>query len=323
MRDKFSSLEPVEEDRAAEKGDYVTIDFQGQVDGKELEDGRANDYVLEIGSKTLTPEFEDSIAGMKKGEEKKVTFTLPQQIERADLAGKEAEFTVKLKEIKKKVVPEVDKEFLKNAGDYESKDEFEKEIRKELARRKEEVRREEIVGKIVSQLIEKAGITVPQAMVGNRVNQLKKEFDNNLKAQNISRQNYLKAARITESGLDLQFRKRAEIEIQQYLLFKALEKAEKKNVEPKEEDIKKEAEKIVARYQKEEEKKKVEEYLNSPRGKENLASSIRRKNMIDLLIKNAKVVEEKEGIAKEDKKILTPENKTASSEKKLWTPNQK
>ncbi|MGM0366785.1 MAG: trigger factor [Actinomycetota bacterium] len=322
MREKFASLEPVEEDRPAEKGDYVTIDFEGRVDGKELEGGKADDFVLEIGSKTLTPQFEDSIAGMKKGDKKKVKFGLPQQIERSDLAGKEAEFTVKLKEIKKKIAPDLDEEFLKNAGDYESRQELEKEIRENLERRKEESRKEEIVGKIVSQLTEKAGIAVPQAMVKNRTNQLKEEFEKNLKAQNIAKQNYLRAAGVTESDLEEQLKKRAEIEIQQYLLFKALEKLEKKNIEPKEEDMKKEADQILERYQKDEEKKKVEEYLDTPQGKENLASSIRRRNMIDLLVKNAKVVDRKEE-EKQDKKIVTPQGEKAGSEKKLWTPNEK
>ncbi len=322
MREKFSSLEPVEEDREAKKGDYVTIDFKGTVDGKELEGGQADDFVLEIGSKTLTPQFEDSIQGMKKGDDKKIMFTLPQQIERADLAGKEAEFKVKLKEIKKKVVPDVDEEFLKDAGEYESKEEFEEEIRNDIARRKKESRKEEVAGKIIAQLIEKAGIAAPAAMVKNRTEQLKQEFEKNLKMQNIAKQSYLKAAGVTESSLDEQFKKRAEIEVQQYLLFKALEKAEKKKIEPKEEDIKKEAASIAQRYQKDEEKKKIEEYLGTPQGKENLISSLRRRNLIDLLIKNAKVVDKKEDEAK-DKKVVTPSGEKASTKKKLWTPNTK
>jgi len=321
MRERFSSLEPVEEDRSAQKGDYVTIDFQGRVDGKELEDSKADDFVLEIGSKTLTPQFEDSIAGMKKGEQKKVQFTLPQQIERADLAGKEAEFDVKLKEIKKKIVPEIDKEFLKNAGDYENKEEFVKEIRENIAQKKEESRKEEIVGKIIAKLIEKADISAPTAMVKNRARQLKEEFEKNLKAQNISKQNYLKAAQVNESVLDEQFNKRAEVEVKQYLLFKALEEKEKQKIEPKTDDLNKEAQQILERYQKEEEKKKVKEFLDSPHGKENLASSLRRKNMVDLLVKNAKVVEKEE--KPEGKKIITPEGKKADADKKLWTPNQK
>ncbi len=318
MRQKYSSLEPVEEDRAAQKGDHVTIDFQGMVEGKELEGGKADDFVLEIGSKTLTPQFEESLEGMKKGEGKKVKFTLPQQIERADLAGKEAEFDVTLKEIKKKVVPEIDKEFLKNAGDYESKEEFEKEIRESIAQKKEESRKEEIVGKIINQLIKKADISAPPAMVKNRTDQLKQEFEKNLKAQNISKQNYLKAAGIAEPALEEQFKKRAEIEVQQYLLFKALEEAEEDKIAPKEEEIKKEADKIIDRYQKEEEKKKVKEFLETDQGKQNLTSSIKRKNMIDILVDSAKVTDQKQ-----EKKIVTPQGQKAGSDKKLWTPNQK
>ncbi|MDZ7837401.1 MAG: trigger factor [Actinomycetota bacterium] len=320
VRDKYSSLEPVNEDKKAQEGDFVTIDFEGKVDGKVLEDGKSEDFVLEIGSKTLTPEFEKAIVGMKKGEEKTIDFTLPQNIKRDDLAGKKAEFKVKLKEIKKKVIPEIDKDFLKDVGDYESREEFEKEVKEDLSQQKEQGRREEILGKIIDQLIEKADIKAPAAMVQNRTEQMKKEFDNSLKTQNINKKNYLQATGMDESVLEQQFKQRAEIEIKQYLLFKALEKAEKDKIEPAEEDINKEAEQIISNYKKEEEKKKIESYLQTPEGKENLASSVRRKNLIDKLINSAKVVDREE---EPEKKVITPESQEGKQEKKLWTPNQK
>ncbi|MCG9478645.1 MAG: trigger factor [Actinomycetia bacterium] len=320
VRDKYSSLEPVDEDKEAQEGDFVTIDFEGKVDGKALEDGKSEDFVLEIGSKTLTPEFEKAIVGMKKGEEKTIDFTLPQNIKRDDLAGKKAEFKVKLKEIKKKIIPEIDKDFLKDVGDYESREEFEKDVKEDLSQQKEQGRREEILGKIIDQLIEKADIKAPAAMVQNRTEQMKKEFDNSLKTQNINKKNYLQATGMDESVLEQQFKQRAEIEIKQYLLFKALEKTEKDKIEPAEEDINKEAEQIISNYKKEEEKKKIENYLQTPEGKENLASSVRRKNLIDKLINSAKVVDQEEEPAK---KVITPESQEGKQEKKLWTPNQK
>ena len=124
--------------------------------------------------------------------------------------------------------------------------------------------------------------------------------------------------------LDEQFRQRAESEIQQYLLFKSLEKSEAKRIEPKQEEIEKETKELLGRYEKEEEKKKIEEYLKTSEGQENLASSLRRKNLIDLLIKNAKIVDQKEEAQKEpEKKIITPKQESKKEGKKLWTPNKK
>ncbi|MDD3776796.1 MAG: trigger factor [Actinomycetota bacterium] len=320
IREKYSSLEPVDGDDPAKDGDYVTIDFEGMVEGQELEDGKSEDFVLEIGSKTLTPEFEKSIIGMKKGEEKTVEFTLPDNIRRNDLAGKKAEFKVKLKEIKKKVVPEVDKEFLKEAGDYQDKKEFEQEIKKDLSQQKEQARKEEILGQVIEQLIERADIKAPAAMVRNRTEQMKSEFENTLKNQKINKKNYLQATGMDETVLEQQFAQRAEAEIKQYLLFKALEKAEKDKIEPKEEDVKKEADQIIANYSKEEEKKKIEDYLQTPEGKENLLSSIRRRNLMDKLIGSAKVVDKKKESPKKEKKT---EEKQGGQTKKLWTPGQK
>ncbi|MGM0367659.1 MAG: trigger factor [Actinomycetota bacterium] len=323
IRDKYSSLEPIEDEKkTADKGDYVTIDFTGTVDGKELEDGKAEDFVLEIGSKTLTPKFEEELIGMKKGEEKKAKFKLPPNIKRKDLSGKEAEFEVKLKEIKKKVVPEVDENFLKDVGDYEDEKEFREDIKEKLVEQKKQLRRNKIVEQIIDDLLEEANITAPRAMVDNRVKQLNDEFERNLNAQKVNKKSYLKALNISEEDLNKQLRERAEREVQEYLLLKSLEEKEKDNIEPKEEDIEKEKEELIKQYNKDEEKKKVQDFLNTPQGKENLTSSVRRRNLINLLVKNAKVVEEKKEGKKSGKELHVPEgSKTGKgSEKKLWTP---
>ncbi|MFO7928920.1 MAG: hypothetical protein R6U35_04575, partial [Candidatus Humimicrobiaceae bacterium] len=255
-------------------------------------------------------------------EEKKAKFKLPPNIKRKDLSGKEAEFEVKLKEIKKKVVPEVDENFLKDVGDYEDEKEFREDIKEKLVEQKKQLRRNKIVEQIIDDLLGEANITAPRAMVDNRVKQLNDEFERNLNAQKVNKKSYLKALNISEEDLNKQLRERAEREVQEYLLLKSLEEKEKDNIEPKEEDIEKEKEELIKQYNKDEEKKKVQDFLNTPQGKENLTSSVRRRNLINLLVKNAKVVEEKKEGKKSGKELHVPEgSKTGKgSEKKLWTP---
>jgi len=136
IRNKFATLESVEDDKPAVKGDYATIDFTGKIDGKEFGGGSAEDYVLEIGSNTLFKEFEDTLIGMKKGDKKSVTITLPDNIENRKLTGKQADFDISIKEIKRKVLPEVDEDFLKNMGDYKDIGEFKDYIEGKLIEQK-------------------------------------------------------------------------------------------------------------------------------------------------------------------------------------------
>jgi len=138
----------------------------------------------------------------------------------------------------------------------------------------------------------------------------------------------LKALNITEDKFNEEIEKRAVDEVREYLIIEALEKAEKNNIEPAEDEIKKEKEKLLSEYKKEEDKNKIKEFIESEDGKKNLTGSIRRRKIIDFLIKNAKIVEEEKSDAGKDKKkkLLLPGNNKPdanNSDKKLWTPSKK
>jgi len=328
IRNKFASLEPVEDDKLAVKGDYVTIDFTGKIDGKEFEGGSAEDYVLEIGSNTLFKEFEDTLVGMKKGDKKSITITLPDNIENRELTGKQADFDIAIKEIKRKVLPEVDEDFLKNMGDYKDIDEFKSYIEGKLSEQKKIARRNRIIEDVFKYLVENTKIDIPPAMIKNRLNIIRDGFEKRLNEQKVSKKNYLKALNITEDKFDEEIKKRAVDEIKEYIIIEALEKAEKNNIEPTEDEIKKEKENILSEYKKEEDKNKIKEFIESEDGKKNLIGSIRRRKIIDFLIKNAKIVEEEKNDTGEDKKkkLLLPGNNkpdVKNSDKKLWTPSKK
>jgi len=323
IRNNFASLEPVEDDKPISKGDYVTLDFDGEIEGKAFEGSSAEDYLLEVGSNTLFAEFEDSLIGMKKGVKKNVILTLPENIENKDLSGKQASFSIFIKEIKKKVLPEINDEFLKNLGDYKDADDFKDNIKKRLIEQKESVRRGKIIEEIFNHIIDNIKSNVPNGMVTDRIKQINEEIDEGLKKQKINRDNYLKAINITEDKLNEEIKERAVREVKEYLIFKALEKAEKKNIEPSEDEIKKEKDNIISRYKKEEDIKKIREFFENHEGDKTLTQTIKRRKIIDLLINSAQVIEEKNTGSRGKEDIWTPDKDKAGAEKKakrLWTP---
>jgi len=324
IRGSFASLEPAGDSKPIEKGDYVTLDYDGKVDGKSFSDSSEQDYLLEVGSGTLFADFENSLIGMKKGENKKVTLKLPEDSKDKDVAGREADYDISIKEVKTRKLPELDEGFLKSLGDYKDEGDFRNSLKQKLVEQKENSRKEKIVGEIIDYLVNNIKSVVPGAMVKRRIRQINEEIDRNLKNQNITREEYVKAVKITEDKLDNDIKERAEREIREYLIFKSLERAEKKNIEPSEEEITEEKNNILKIYGKGADNKKVEEFLESEDGKENLVQTLRRNKIIDLLASNAKVEEEKD--AGSSRSIWKPgKNQTGdeASNEKLWTPGSK
>ncbi len=326
IRNSFASLEPVEDNRPVIKGDYVTLDFNGKINGEAFEGGSAEDYLLEVGSNTLFADFENSLIGMKRGISKNVTITLPQDIRNKQLVGKEANFNIFIKEIKRKVLPELNEEFLKNLGDYKNADDFRNSIKEKLIEQKQNFRRSGIIVEILNYIIDNMKSKVPEIMITRRIKQINQEIEESLEKQKISRDNYLKAVNITEDKFNREIRERAEREVREYLIFKALEKAEKRNVEPTENEIDKEKDNIISRCNKEEDINKIKKFFESTDGKETLVQTIRRRKIIDLLINSSQVTEEKSAGGEGNKEIWTPDKDEAEAEKKvkrLWTPGSK
>jgi len=313
LRSNYATLEPVDEGRKAAKRDFVILDFEGKIDGKDFEGGSAQDYTLEIGSKTLFEDFEGALVGMIKNEKKDIRLALPKNIANKELAGKNADFSILIKEVKRKILPKVDEEFLKNFGEYKGIEDFTEYLRGKILEQKKRIRRERMVFDIVNYLVEKSNFDVPEPMISSRINHMIEDFENELKEHKINREDYIKSLNITEEQFQNNVKQSAVREIKEYLIFNALEKAEEKNIEPDDSQIEEEMKKLLANYEKEEEKNKVGDYLKKDAGKKELSASLCRKNLFDILIKNAKIVEV----------IENKEEKSKAKGKKLWVPGGK
>lgn len=309
LRDKFAALEPIGETDVSKKGDIMTIDFVGTINGIEFEGGSSKDYVLEIGAGTLFKEIENALEGRKKGEEVKVNVKIPEEATDKDIAGKNAKFNINIKEIKRKVVPELNSEFLKDIGDFENIDSLRQFIRTNLEQQKKNLRRDKILSDIVDSLVKNSKIDIPDIMIENEIKSLKNNFEGELNSQKITKEQYLNYFNITEETFEENIKKEALINIKEYIIFNTLEKELNNKIEPTDDEIKAEKEDLINNLKKVEDKNKLKEYLDTPQGIKNVKSSVRRKKLIDFLIDNAKIKE----LSLEDIKKKT-EEETAHSE---------
>ena len=169
-----SKIKDVEADRELKEGDIAVIDFEGFVDGKAFEGGKAEDYALEIGSGSFIPGFEDALIGMKKGETREINVTFPKDYGANELAGKDAMFRVTLKNIQERKLPDISEEALLKRFlpdiEHPTKEDFEKSVKKQLKREKlDKLYIEELKPKMTEMLIQKLDFDLPKSVVDQEI----------------------------------------------------------------------------------------------------------------------------------------------------------
>ena len=282
MQEHNSRLISVE-DRAVEKGDIVTIDFEGFADGKAFEGGKAEDYELEIGSNTFIPGFEDQIIGMKLEEEKDVNVKFPKEYFSKDLADKDATFKVKLHEIKKKELPKLDDEFAKDASEFDTLDELKEDIKKKLEKQNEDRTKYETEDAVVKALCENVKVDIPSGMIEAEVDRMYKDFENRLLYQGAKVEQYLKMVGKTEEDIKKEYEPQAQEGIKTRLAIEAVVKAEK--IEATDKEVEDKLKEMAKNYGKEND----EEFLKNENVRNYIKESIETEKAIEFLIKNAKI----------------------------------
>ncbi|MDO8722183.1 MAG: trigger factor [Syntrophales bacterium] len=165
VRQMFGSLEEVEEDRGVMEGDFITFDFEGRIDGKLFKELKAEDYTLEVGSNNFFPGFEEQVVGMKRGEPGEIMIKFPDNHHIEHIAGKESVFSVNLKNIKVKKIPELDENFVRNFDKFESLEEIRNDIRKSLEEENKVKADGALNDLIVNKLLAANEFEVPSAFV--------------------------------------------------------------------------------------------------------------------------------------------------------------
>ena len=242
------------EDRATEDGDTVIIDFDGYVDGKQFEGGYAEDYTLVLGSHSFIDNFEDQLVGKNLGEDVEVNVTFPEEYHVDELKGKPALFKVKIKEIQKKELPELDDDFAQDVSDFDTLDEYKADVEKKILENKENQIKREQEDQIIEKIIENAQMEIPQQMITAQTRQMTQEFAQRLQSQGLSLEQYMQFTGLTPQKMQEELKPQALKRIQSRLVLEAVVEAEK--IEATQEDIEKEIENMAKMYQMEADKLK-------------------------------------------------------------------
>ncbi len=245
LREKNVTVETVD-DRAAENGDDVVIDFEGFKDDVAFEGGKAEDFTLSLGSGQFIPGFEDQIVGHNAGEEFDINVTFPEEYQVKELAGAPAVFKIKLKSISKKVMPELDDDMVKDSTEFDTVEEYKADVKKKLEEANEKHADSEVEAKIFDKVIENMTAEIPQVMFDNRVNEMIGELEQRLAPQGISLDLYMQYTGQTIDTVKKAYAEQAEKQVKLRL---ALEKiVELENVEVTEDELKAEFDKLAEAY---------------------------------------------------------------------------
>ncbi|MBQ8379343.1 MAG: trigger factor [Clostridia bacterium] len=245
IREKNARIVTVE-DRELKEGDISVIDFEGFVDGVAFEGGKGENFELTIGSGQFIPGFEDQMVGMKKDETRDVNVKFPEQYHSAELAGKDATFKVVLHEIKEKVLPEVDDEFAKDVSEFDTLEDYKKDLNKKVKAEKEARAKAEMEQEAIEKFIEKVEVTIPEGMIDSEVDKMVEEMNANLSYQGLNIDQYLQYIGISLEDYKKEMRGQAEKRIKLSLGLEFIAKEEK--VEVTDDEIDARIKELAAQY---------------------------------------------------------------------------
>ena len=242
------------DDRATQDGDTVLIDFDGYVDGKQFEGGKADDYSLVLGSHSFIDNFEEQLVGKNIGDDVEVNVTFPENYQAEELQGKPAVFKVKIKEIKVKELPELDDDFAQDVSNFDTIAEYKEDLKKKLTENKEEALKREREEAVIGKIIENAQMDIPEQMVDAQTRQMTQEFAQRLSSQGLSIDQSMQFTGLTPQKMIEELKPQALKRIQSRLVLEAVVAAE--NIETTEEELDKEIENMASMYQMEVDKLK-------------------------------------------------------------------
>ena len=272
------------DDRAIENEDIAVIDFEGFCDGVAFDGGKGEDYELEIGSGTFIPGFEEQLVGAKTDDDVEVMVTFPEEYHADNLAGKDAVFKVKVKEIKKRELPELDDDFASEVSDFDTMAEFKADVRKKLEEAAENKAKTDTENAIIDKVIENAEFDIPDAMKEAQIDNIVRDFAQRLAYQGMSLDMYMQYTGQTEETFRAQFGEQAEKQISGSLVLEAIQKAE--GIEAGPEEVELHLVDMSKKYNMELDK--LKEALSDVE-KENIKKELELQKTIDMIVNNASV----------------------------------
>lgn len=279
LRNKFAEIIEKEEGKV-EKGNTAVIDFKGVVDGKELEGGTGENYPLEIGSNTFIPGFEDGVEGMGIGETKVLNLKFPENYVE-DLKNKDVEFTVTVKAIKERKLPEINEDLYADLGytDVKTKEELEAKIKEHLLEHKNQDIENKYLDEVLKKAVENMKVEINEEIIHEEIHRMIDQYSQQLKMQGLSIEQYLEFTKSTMEDLENNMKPEAEIRVKERYLLEAV--AEKENIEVTEEEVKEDIERISSMYGVEK-----EEIVKMIGGEDMIKYDVKMRKALDFLKNN-------------------------------------
>ena len=279
------------DDRPAQEGDEVTLDYSGSVGGEVFEGGTAEDQKLELGSNSFIPGFEDQVIGHSVGEEFDIDVTFPEDYGAEELAGKEAVFHIMLKEIAVKEVPELNDDFAQDVSEFDTLDEYRDSVRKDLEEKQAQTNRADQENQAIQKLIEISDVHVPEVMIEEQVDSEIRDMAQQIQQLGIGMEQYLEYTGSSMEQLREQYRGLAETRVAGDLVLTSL--IEEQDIQASEEELDAELDRLGELYgaqDTEDFKKRVKEVGNDVL----IAEDLKKKKAIDFLMEQVTFVEAKE-----------------------------
>lgn len=289
QQERNSQLVVVEDRTEVQEGDFCVFDFIGYVDGKPFSGGAGENQTLEIGSGQFIPGFEEQMVGLKVGETQDIEVTFPEEYHAEELAGKDATFKITVKEIKERVLPELDDEFAKDISDFETLEELRADIRKNLEDEATRRTNEQMENRLLELIAEDSQVEIPESMIKHQAEHQLQYFFQRFMGQGINEEMYLQMTGQSREELLEQFEPAAETQIIHDLILEAIQ--EKEGIDVSEEEV----------------NDQIQEYLNSsgeltPELEENMREywnsqrrgielSLARKKAMQVIVDNAQITE--------------------------------
>ena len=307
MRRRVAALTTVE-GRTCNKGDFVVIDFAGSVDGEQLEGGTAKDYMLELGSGSFIPGFEDQIEGMEPGQSKELKLNFPDDYRPEELAGKEVVFDVGLKEVKERELPAADDEFAAENSEFDTIAELREDIRERFLKAREEAAEQVFRARVVSRVAADAEVEIPDPMIDARAHELEIDFISQLQSRGLTADDYMKQPDEDREKFRERFNEQAVASVRQELVLNAI--ADIEEVVVADDEVEQEI-RETAEHTGQDPEELIEKTRESHHT-ETIREGLRRRKVMNLIAEKAIPVLKKAGQdtdgekEEEPKKIITP-----------------
>jgi trigger factor len=314
VRESLASLETVERDAA--DGDFVVMDFAGSVDGEPFEGGEARGYLVELGTGRLVDGFEEQLVGASAGADLDVAVTFPGDYPAEHLAGKDATFSVQVKEVKEKRLPELDDDFAVEAGGYDSLDELRKEIGERITAAEERAIEEEFRAAAVDAVVAESQIEIPHELVHAKAHEMWHRTTHRLQAQGIDPQRFVQLSGKSEEEIVTESEPEAETALKREAVLTAIVAAE--GIEVDDDDVTEAIRSAAGPEATDRQVKRALKRARSQGADEAMKEDIAMRKAVDLVVEHAKPISVEQ--AKARQKLWTPGKDEEAGSGQIWTP---